>query len=57
MFAIAPLQDFLSLDTEARMNFPENLPETGIGEWSERLSPQLSSSIHDSTGCTAAWQR
>jgi 4-alpha-glucanotransferase len=48
MFAIAPLQDFLSLDTEARMNFPGK--PAGNWDWrvlSDALSPQLSSSIHD----------
>jgi 4-alpha-glucanotransferase len=48
MFAIAPLQDFLSLDTEARMNFPGK--PAGNWDWrvgSDALSAQLSSSIHD----------
>jgi 4-alpha-glucanotransferase len=48
MFAIAPLQDFLNLDTEARMNFPGK--PAGNWDWrvrSDALSAQLSSSIHD----------
>jgi len=35
MFAIAPLQDLLRLDTAARMN----LPGTASGNWRWRLSP------------------
>jgi len=33
VFALAPIQDFLNLGTEARMNFPANLPVTGPGAW------------------------
>jgi 4-alpha-glucanotransferase len=33
IFAIAPMQDLLGLDTEARMNFPSTLG----GNWSWRL--------------------
>ncbi|MEN4100888.1 MAG: 4-alpha-glucanotransferase [Anaerolineaceae bacterium] len=48
MFAIAPLQDFLSLDTHARMNFPGK----PAGNWGWRVRPEalnanLSTSIHD----------
>jgi 4-alpha-glucanotransferase len=48
VFAIAPLQDFLRLGTEARMNFPGKVG----GFWSWRmaenaLSKQLTSYIHE----------
>jgi len=48
MFAIAPLQDFLALDTEARMNFPGR----PAGNWGWRVRPEalsttLSARIHD----------
>jgi 4-alpha-glucanotransferase len=48
MFAIAPLQDFLSLDTKARMNFPGK----PSGNWGWRVRPEalssnLSARIHD----------
>jgi 4-alpha-glucanotransferase len=36
-FALAPLQDFLSLDTQARMNFPGK----ASGNWSWRYRPDL----------------
>jgi 4-alpha-glucanotransferase len=48
MFAIAPLQDFLGLDSEARMNFPGK--PAGNWDWrvrSEALSAHLSNSIHE----------
>jgi 4-alpha-glucanotransferase len=47
MFAIAPLQDFLSLGTEARMNFPGK--PAGNWDWrvrSEALSQELRDRIH-----------
>lgn len=37
MFAIAPLQDLLGLDTEARMNFPGKVG----GYWSWRMKPGI----------------
>jgi 4-alpha-glucanotransferase len=48
MFAIAPMQDFLSLDTRARMNFPGN----PSGNWTWRLpkdalSPALLEEMRD----------
>ncbi|MGA2491243.1 MAG: 4-alpha-glucanotransferase [Anaerolineales bacterium] len=36
VFALAPLQDFLELGTEARMNFPSHLG----GNWEWRMDPQ-----------------
>jgi 4-alpha-glucanotransferase len=48
MFAIAPMQDFLSLDSEARMNFPGK--PAGNWDWrvrSDALTPQLSNGIHE----------
>ena len=35
VFALAPLQDFLSLDNQARMNYPSTLG----GNWTWRMSP------------------
>lgn len=48
VFALAPMQDFLSLDNKARMNFPSTLG----GNWSWRMQPhqmtdQLKSRIYD----------
>jgi 4-alpha-glucanotransferase len=56
MFAIAPLQDFLSLDSEARMNFPGK--PAGNWDWrvrSDALDPQLKPGFMISTGSTAVW--
>ncbi len=48
MFALAPLQDFLVLDSEARMNYPGN--PSGNWTWRMRpnsLTPELSEQILD----------
>jgi 4-alpha-glucanotransferase len=48
VFSLAPLQDFLSLGSEARMNFPSHLG--GNWEWrltEERLSTQLQKAIEE----------
>lgn len=49
VYAIAPMQDVLSLGTEARMNFPSRLG--GNWEWrmrEEDMSPALAQRLHES---------
>ena len=52
-YAIAPLQDILNLDTEARMNFPGR--QEGNWSWrfeSHQLSPALLKRLRDVTEAT-----